>query len=126
MPQPEASALLEDPAEFISTGRMDWYVTKSWNRLHWADIGNEYHAGIAMDWAVTEPIRLACGRMAEGLWIPGMFTRMGAQRCKGCCRATGIPEGKGSPKNDNACRVILGLPAGGLAGRDYTIKVTAL
>jgi hypothetical protein len=66
-----------------------------------------------MDWAVTEPIRLACGRVAEGLWIPGMFTRMGAERCKGCCRALGYPQGKGSPKNDDACRVLLGLPAGG-------------
>ena len=113
MPQPEASALLEDPAEFISTGRMDWYVTKSWNRLHWADIGNEYHAGIAMDWAVTEPIRLACGRMAEGLWIPGMFTRMGGQRCTGCCRALGYPQGKGSPKNCDEIRVLLGLPTDG-------------
>ena len=27
-----------------------------------------------------------------------------------CCDATGMPRGKGSPKNDHACRSILGLP----------------
>jgi len=102
--------LLEDPQEFISIGRYDWYVSRSWNRLHWAEIGSEYWAGIAMDWCVTEPIRLACGRTAAWLSIPGMFTRMGAQRCTGCCRVLGYPVGKGSPKNDDACRRILGLP----------------
>ena len=109
-----AESLLENPAEFIRIGRFDWYVTKSWNRLHWAEIPNDYWAGIAMDWAVTEEIVLACGRTAGGLWIPGFFTRGGAQRCKGCCRATGMPFGAGSPKNDPECRVLLGLrPSGG-------------
>jgi hypothetical protein len=124
--QPQPKPLLESPAEFISIGRYDWYVSKSWNRLHWAEIGNEYHAGIAMDWAVTEPIRLACGRMAEGLWIPGMFSRMGAMRCTGCCRALGYPQGKGSPKNDDACRVLLGLPAdGGAAAERVRSEIAA-
>lgn len=112
-----AERLLEDPEEFIRIVRYDWLVSKTWNRLHWAEIGEEYWPGIAMEWAITEPIRLACGRTAAAAFIPGMFTRMGAQRCTGCCRATGMPEGKGSPKNDDACRVILGLPAdGGAAG----------
>ena len=123
-PEPPDSA-----DEFISIGRVDWLVSKSWRKLHAvrdADWTDENRTDMAAEWGVSSPVRLACGRTAAGVWIPGMFTRMGAQRCKGCCRATGLPEGKGSPKNDNACRVILGLPAGGLAGRDYTIKVTAL
>lgn len=46
-----------------------------------------------------------CG-MAVALSIPGMFTRMGATRCDHCCAATGVPEGVGSPKNDeNAATV---------------------
>lgn len=105
-----AGADLDDPAYFIQLVRFDWLVSKSWNRLHWAEIPEEYWQGILQDWAVTEPIRLACGRMAAGAWIPGMFTRGGAERCKGCCRATGLPEGAGSPKNSQECRVILGLP----------------
>lgn len=103
------AALLEDPGQFIAIGQYDWYETKAGKFLHWAVIGNEYYAGIAMDWAVTEPIRLACGRTASYLCIPGMMTRMGAERCKDCCRVLGLPEGKGSPKNDDACRAILGL-----------------
>lgn len=103
------AALLEDPALFIEYGRVDWYVTKTWNRLHWAEIPETFWRGIAEEWAVTEPVRLACGRTAAGLWIPGVFTRMGAPRCTGCCRALGYPPGKGSPKNDGACRAVMGL-----------------
>jgi hypothetical protein len=99
---------------FLEIGRCDWYVTKTWNLLHYAqpeDISEERHADIAAEWAIPGPVRLACGRTAACLWIPGIFTRMGAMRCTGCCRAMGLPEGKGSPKNDAACRAILGLPA---------------
>lgn len=60
--------------------------------------------------AVHDPaLTTACGRTLRGLVIPGIFTRMGAMRCKQCCRRVGLPEGRGSPKNDNRCREILGL-----------------
>jgi hypothetical protein len=105
---------LEDAGQFISFARFDWLVSKSWNRLHavleWTD---EHRADMESEWAVLHPVRLACGRVASYVCIPGMFTRMGAERCAGCCRATGMPRGTGSPKNDNACRVVLGLPADG-------------
>lgn len=106
-----SAALLEDPAEFIAIGRCDWYVTGTGGRLHWAEpaVLEEHAAGIAMDWAVCEPVRLACGRTAGWLGIPGVFSRMSVMRCTGCCRVTGLPEGKGSPKNDPECRKILGL-----------------
>ena len=101
--------LEEDPDHFEQFGRMDWYVTKNWNRLHWAKLTVEHRDLVRRDWGVAASVQLACGRTAGGLWIPGMFTRMGAQRCIGCCRALGYPPGKGSPKNDPACRVLLGL-----------------
>lgn len=64
-----------------------------------------------MEWegTLTGPVKLSCGRTAAVVTIPGLFTRMGALRCEGCCRATGMPQGKGSPKNDDACRQLLEL-----------------
>jgi hypothetical protein len=32
--------------------------------------------------------------------MPGLFSRLGAQRCKRCCRLLGLPEGYGCPAND--------------------------
>jgi len=78
----------------------DWVVTKTWNLLHaplrWDD---------PEDNCYVEDGRTVCGRTSE-LFIPGVFTRMGAPRCKHCCRMTGMPHGIGSPKNDEACRPI--------------------
>jgi hypothetical protein len=106
---------LEDPARFAEITRYDWVVSKSWNRLHALPYGPwtlEQHRDIAYEWAIIHPVRLACGRTAVTVCIPGMFSRMGLPRCAGCCRATGMPPGDGSPKNSDECRVILGLPAG--------------
>lgn len=44
-----------------------------------------------------------CGRKGW-LHIPGLFTRMGADRCQPCCDQLGFPRGVGSPRNDDACR----------------------
>lgn len=49
-----------------------------------------------------------CG-IGMGLGIPGVFSRMGAERCTECCQLSGLPEGVGSPKNDAECRERLGL-----------------
>lgn len=32
--------------------------------------------------------------------MPGLFSRMGAKRCKDCCRKLGIDQGRGAPFND--------------------------
>jgi hypothetical protein len=32
-------------------------------------------------------------------YMPGIFSRMDAQRCPACCRALGIPFGNGAPFN---------------------------
>lgn len=36
--------------------------------------------------------------------LPGMFSRMGAPRCDGCCTALAITPGKGAAMNDDTCR----------------------
>lgn len=113
----------ESADEFISIARFDWLelgdgdsTFHADNKLHAVrdeDWTQDHRAGMEQEWAVLCPVRLACGEVAASAWIPGVFTRMGAERCKGCCRALGYPEGVGSPKNDQACRALLGLPAAG-------------
>jgi hypothetical protein len=93
----------------LETGRYDWFVTRSWNRLHYATLDREQAAELAGETRVEGPVRLACGRVAAVLMIPGVITRLGAMRCTGCCRATRLPPGKGSPKNDPVCRTLLGV-----------------
>ena len=87
----------------------DWLVTRTWNALHFAELTDEQAAAMFEDRSVTDSVRLACGHTVGYVSIPGVLTRMGAMRCSGCCRAKGYPVGKGSPKNDPACRALLGL-----------------
>lgn len=100
---------------FLDIAWADWFVTASYNRLHWADLTVEDLADVPEYWSIQHPVRLACGQVAKSLHIPGIFTRMGAMRCVRCCDVQGLPHGKGSPKNDAACRVLLGLPVKGAA-----------
>lgn len=52
------------------------------------------------DWRFNDA-DAACGK--EGpFYIPGIFSRMGAPRCKRCCKAVGIPAGDGAPVNDKS------------------------
>lgn len=79
----------------------DWIVSGEGSKLHapedWVD--PQYDA-------YDEHAYTACGRRG---WysIPGVFSRMGLDRCKRCCKARGYPPGKGSPKNDHACRPLV-------------------
>ena len=43
-------------------------------------------------------------RIRSRFSIPGLFSRMGATRCRKCCDALGWSRGTGSPKNDNRLR----------------------
>jgi hypothetical protein len=88
----------------------DWIVSRAWNRLHFVDLSDDQLLDMFEYRQIWSPLRLACGRTAAYVSIPGVFTRMGAMRCLGCCRAKGYPPGKGSPTNDPACRELLGLP----------------
>ena len=105
--------MLETDAEVtgytLGLVRADWLVSKSWNRLHFAELTPGQALELGGEGWLGGPVRLACGRVAAGVSVPGVFTRMGGQRCTGCCRALGLPPGKGSPKNDQACRALLGL-----------------
>ena len=103
--------MIEDttPEHALAIIKYDWLVSKSWHRLHFADLTPEDAVEIIDEGGLDGPVRLACGRTAAYVCIPGFFTRMGGQRCTGCCRATGISPGTGSPKNDRAARVVLGL-----------------
>lgn len=109
--------LAEDPDGFIKLAWLDWLTTRRWRFLHAVPEGSwtEGHRDdMRWDWYVSTPTVLACGRVARELCIPGLFSRSrldGLPRCSGCCRATGMPPGLGSPKNDDRCREFLGLPA---------------
>ena len=88
----------------------EWRGIVVWD---WLIDGNDEHDDVLhapgnityLDWS-AEGIT-ACGRVSGYLAIPGLFTRMGAQRCGPCCEVTGMPPGKGSPKNDQACRQVI-------------------
>lgn len=100
-----------DLDEVLAVGRLNWLETRHGRVLHSA---REWTAGLLEELAdgghSPGPVRLACGQVARAVWIPGVFTRLGAPRCARCCKATGLPPGKGSPNNDPACRNALGLP----------------
>lgn len=93
----------------------DWVITQHGDSLHHptlpadlaADLDDDGTLGI--EHPLDNPILLDCGRQVPAVLIPGLFTRLGAMRCTRCCKATGMPPGKGSPKNDAACRALLGL-----------------
>jgi hypothetical protein len=62
------------------------------------------------DWDGDQVLGPALCGIGVSQTIPGMFDRMGADRCKDCCDRLGYPHGVGSPKNDQACRDMLGMP----------------
>jgi hypothetical protein len=105
----------ENPDDFIRYARFDWLATKTGRFLHAIrddDWTEDHREDMACLWIVIRPVRLACGQAAACVMIPGPFSRMSRPRCTGCCRATGLERGIGSPKNDSACRKMLGLDSG--------------
>lgn len=88
----------------------DWLITTHGRVLHHATLTAEQYEECE-EWGglYDVPLRLDCGRTVTTVLIPGIFTRLGAQRCVRCCKVAGLPPGKGSPKNDDECRRILGL-----------------
>jgi hypothetical protein len=83
------------------TAEWDWVVNVSNRVLHaprvWDD--PDYSAQDAHGQTV-------CGYRGW-LNIPGLFSRAKLPRCRTCCRIAGMPEGDGSPKNDDACRPVV-------------------
>lgn len=83
----------------------DWVILPTGGRLHALRCINSSDAA-NMEWSAKGETE--CGRGGT-LSIPGVEFRRHLQRCKWCCRATGLPPGIGSPRNDVACRKVLGL-----------------
>lgn len=79
----------------------DWIITLRGDRLHAPQQWEDPHYDASDEHAQT-----ACGRSGWYM-IPGVFARMGCDRCKRCCALRGYPEGKGSPKNDDTCRPLV-------------------
>jgi hypothetical protein len=86
----------------VSVVELCWLVTSSGSSLHHGSFTGD------VDNEVSGEGRTDCG-IESVLSVPGIFTRMSAPRCRRCCAATGMPEGTGSPKNDDDCRRLLGL-----------------
>jgi len=92
-------------AMLVEYARVDWVVFGNWQRLHHAvELIADPH-----EWCYRD-VRTACGVTVDRAHVPGIFTRMGTDRCAHCCDRAGFPRGIGSPKNDDACRALLGLP----------------
>lgn len=94
----------------LSINDLDWLVHGKWMTLHHATLTPEQESELENYASLTGDITFDCGRTVAAVQIPGMFTRMGRKRCDRCCDRNGLPRGIGSPKNDAACRAILGLP----------------
>lgn len=74
--------------------RFRWCVTKSWNRLHRVVSGTLKRD----DFVGFRFGKTACGLTGD-LQMPGVLSRMGLERCAKCCKAAGIPKGRGAPFN---------------------------
>lgn len=57
-------------------------------------VSEEYSA--ALEEAIT-----VCGQKFSRLFMPGMFSRLGAPRCESCCHILNIPTGYGAPNNSD-------------------------
>lgn len=88
--------------QFREIARYDWLYDARHHILH---APAEFEV---VGWH-AENVTFACGRKASSANVPGIFSRLRLTRCAQCCDRLGYPRGVGSPKNDDACRVLLGL-----------------
>jgi len=76
--------------------RSRWLVFDDWNILHrvakmsWHEEYGDKVAGKGMTVCEQEGF----------LQMPGIFSRMGLDRCPACCKVMLVPEGKGNPFNE--------------------------
>lgn len=91
-------------ADFREFAEWDWVVSPTGEVLHaLASLDDEEQC--ERDWGGAG--RSVCGLYSDWWSIPGIFTRMGAMRCKRCCTVLRYPQGQGSPKNDDKCRPLV-------------------
>jgi hypothetical protein len=91
-------------SDWREAAEFNWLVfTASWSRLHALNIGSPAPSPSCVK-TTTE-----CGRSGS-MRVPGLFSRDahgGLPRCLHCCERTGMPIGRGSPKNGSKkCRAI--------------------
>lgn len=92
-----------------SLNDLDWVMSIRGNVLHRAILTPQDDAELTETGSLPGWVGAACGRELGWVMVPGVGSRMGVPRCRRCCDALGYPHGNGSPKNDPACRVLLGL-----------------
>lgn len=98
----------------------EWREIAEWDWV-WLGLGEVLHAVASLENEATVDDdwmgrgKTECG-LSGRLSIPGIFSRMSAQRCDRCCRATGMPHGKQSPKNVDECRPVVEARLESLAG----------
>ncbi len=95
---------------YETTAKYDWFITGRAEALHYARLSPEQIAEIQATGLVRGYCKLYCGIRVRGLTLPGVLSRLGAPRCRRCCKMFKFPFGIGSPRNDAECRKLLGLP----------------
>jgi hypothetical protein len=106
----ESASRVEGPGAYSrEIAEWDWVVTRTWRVLHAPAVWDDPDENMSV-----QDGRTVCG-VSGYLSIPGLFSRMGKPRCARCCKATGMPPGKGSPKNDDGCRPLVEERIGRLA-----------
>jgi hypothetical protein len=80
-----------------------WLTCGKWRRLHAIPAAaiSPGEMRDAIDDALPLVRRAAC-RMRRPWAMPGLGSRLAKQRCAACCRALGIPTGRGTPANETA------------------------
>ena len=76
--------------------RYRWLVTEGGNKLHRVVKGDQEDD----EFVGVRGGSTACGMKKSKLFMPGLMERTALPRCFGCCRATGVPEGRGAPFNE--------------------------
>lgn len=83
------------PKVFADDWRMRWmHVGRRGLLLHRVAKGSSGRSKTVFQHGVA-----VCG-LRGIMEMPGIFSRMGARRCKNCCRILGVPQGDGAPYND--------------------------
>lgn len=104
MSENEAEELEKDEPRWAD-GEEPWWAL--W--VYDSDAPDDYaelHRILAVKWdwslgAVGGVGTIACRPWIElGVEVPGVLGRLGAPRCRECCRIAGVAEGAGNPHND--------------------------
>ncbi len=82
---------------FLDDTRWRWVQLRAAVKLHRVQ---GYRSRDEDDVQLLEVVTV-CGKRSESANMPGIFSRIGAPRCKDCCDRLGIPRGDGAPFNQS-------------------------